>query len=445
MNILRSFWALRVSFYHSDHSISLTNRSNHLVTLPDLCKDSTPPYQPSIIAFNGHLQTIWTALRRTGVFVRDKRKMFKSEDDLYPGTFAVDFVSQDESETMEEDSSLPPHITYYGDHSAPFGSFDSKTMVIALHGVAGVSHERCIKHVLAPLVASGWEACVVVSRGCGGTDLTSPLLYNARSTWDLKQTVAFLRNRYPNRPLYAIGFSIGANILVNWEVWYLGEEGERCGIRAAVVCSNPLNLEVVVNALRRSWMGLNIYSNALGNGMKQTFQQQVIKLTIARDVRKITKLINKSVVQLPMWGYPTTGTYYRDASSVDAVLAVKVPLFALNAEDDPISHYEALPFEEFCINPYTVLCTTSSGGHLGWYESEDQRWFTKPVCVVTFLEALHREIDWSKDTKLAPNVSLATQSFEYNPIRRKIQPANTVHRSIQAKFPMTLQDFWWYS
>ncbi|KAJ5022946.1 hypothetical protein J3E73DRAFT_393337 [Bipolaris maydis] len=361
MNILRSFWALRVSFYHSDHSISLTNRSNHLVTLPDLCKDSTPPYQPSIIAFNGHLQTIWTALRRTGVFVRDKRKMFKSEDDLYPGTFAVDFVSQDESETMEEDSSLPPHITYYGDHSAPFGSFDSKTMVIALHGVAGVSHERCIKHVLAPLVASGWEACVVVSRGCGGTDLTSPLLYNARSTWDLKQT---------------------------WEVWYLGEEGERCGIRAAVVCSNPLNLEVVVNALRRSWMGLNIYSNALGNGMKQTFQQQysfdfdTYAHSCPEDVRKITKLINKSVVQLPMWGYPTTGTYYRDASSVDAVLAVKVPLFALNAEDDPISHYEALPFEEFCINPYTVLCTTSSGGHLGWYESEDQRWFTKPVCVL---------------------------------------------------------------
>ncbi|EUC45259.1 hypothetical protein COCMIDRAFT_5560 [Bipolaris oryzae ATCC 44560] len=388
MNSLRKFWASRVSFYHSDHSISLTNRSNHTVTLPDLCKDSTPPYQPSIILFNGHLQTIWTALRPTGVVVRYKRKMFKSEDDLYPGTFAVDFVNQDESETKEEeeeeDSSLPPHITYYRDHDAPFGSLDSKPMLVALHGVAGGSHEPYIKHVLAPLVASGWEACVVVSRGCGGTDLTSPLLYNARSTWDLKQTVAFLRRRYPNRPLYAIGFSIGANILVN----YLGEEGERCGIRAAVVCSNPWNLEVVVNALRRSWMGLNIYSHALGNGMKQIFQQHAQMVLrnsriAAAAVEKIRYSFDFDIaVQLPMWGYPTTGTYYRDASSVDAVLAVKVPLFALNAEDDPISHHEALPFEEFRNNPYTVLCTTSSGGHLGWYESEEQRWFAKPVCVL---------------------------------------------------------------
>jgi hypothetical protein len=31
------------------------------------------------------------------------------------------------------------------------------------------------------------------------------------------------------------------------------------------------------------------------------------------------------------------GAYYRDASSVDSLLAVRVPLFAINAEDDPVS------------------------------------------------------------------------------------------------------------
>jgi len=41
-------------------------------------------------------------------------------------------------------------------------------------------------------------------------------------------------------------------------------------------------------------------------------------------------------VQGPAWGYPTEGAYYRDSSSVDSVMAVKIPIFAINAKDDPV-------------------------------------------------------------------------------------------------------------
>lgn len=36
------------------------------------------------------------------------------------------------------------------------------------------------------------------------------------------------------------------------------------------------------------------------------------------------------------WGYPTETAYYRDASSVDAILGIRVPFFAIHAEDDPV-------------------------------------------------------------------------------------------------------------
>ena len=49
-------------------------------------------------------------------------------------------------------------------------------------------------------------------------------------------------------------------------------------------------------------------------------------------------LISCRELQGPTWGYPTEGAYYRDASSSDALLAVRIPLFALHAEDDPVSH-----------------------------------------------------------------------------------------------------------
>jgi uncharacterized protein len=46
-----------------------------------------------------------------------------------------------------------------------------------------------------------------------------------------------------------------------------------------------------------------------------------------------------------------------------------------------ISSVEALPFGEVKSNPYAVLCTTSLGGHLGWFETGGGRWHSQPVCI----------------------------------------------------------------
>ena len=50
-------------------------------------------------------------------------------------------------------------------------------------------------------------------------------------------------------------------------------------------------------------------------------------------------------VQGPAWGYATEGAYYRDASSVDSLLAARIPIFAINAEDDPVSELSRLNFD----------------------------------------------------------------------------------------------------
>lgn len=54
-------------------------------------------------------------------------------------------------------------------------------------------------------------------------------------------------------------------------------------------------------------------------------------------VRNITYLHEfDRALQAPVWGYPTETAYYRDASSIDSLFAVKVPLFAIQAEDDAV-------------------------------------------------------------------------------------------------------------
>lgn len=101
------------------------------------------------------------------------------------------------------------------------------------------------------------------------------------------------------------------------------------------------------------------------------------------DLSKVNYLYEfDRAYQCPTWGYPTEDAYYRDASSVDSLLAVRIPLLALNAVDDPIAVNIGLPYNEATKNPYTVLCTTSLGGHLGWFELFGGRWHGKPVSVV---------------------------------------------------------------
>ena len=60
---------------------------------------------------------------------------------------------------------------------------------------------------------------------------------------------------------------------MNSSVQYLGEEAETCLLEAAVVISNPWNLEVGSIALQRTWLGLEIYSRTMGTSMRNLFEQ----------------------------------------------------------------------------------------------------------------------------------------------------------------------------
>ncbi|KAM0254351.1 hypothetical protein ACHAQJ_006883 [Trichoderma viride] len=124
-------------------------------------------------------------------------------------------------------------------------------------------------------------------------------------------------------------------------------------------------------------------------------------------------------IQCPTWGYPTESAYYRDASSSDAVLSIKIPFLAISALDDPIAVKEAIPFEEFRQNPNTVLLTTSLGGHLCWFETGGSRWHPRPVC--NFLNHIAFKVDLDNLTPMEypPRVK-AFAGSDYDPMRRKM-------------------------
>ena len=215
--------ASKVAFHHSPSTLTFSRQKSEshkgsaTISLSDICKASIPPCSLSPILFNGHLHTVWTALSYASTPIWYKRKIFVSDDPIQNGQFCVDFVVNSLVNTVWNDghnlSNDPSSLTR--EELGAFESLDSKPMIVCLHGLAGGSHEEYVRQVLVPLTIDGWEACVVNSRGCGNSAITSPYLFNARSTCDLRQFVRWLREKFPNRQLFGLGFSLGANLLVN--------------------------------------------------------------------------------------------------------------------------------------------------------------------------------------------------------------------------------------
>ena len=210
-------WSLlglaKTTFYSHGQSLPLVSKSSENTILLNLCKSITPRCWLNPLLLNGHLQTCWTALTRQDPLVYYKRTIFTAEDPAFEGTFTVDFVVPPYEDT---DPALPSRTTYLREQDfKTLGYDDCKPMLVTLHGLTGGSHEVYLRHVLEPLFKEGWEACVINARGCARSKLTSDKLFNARATWDLRQVVRWLREVFPKRPLFGIGFSLGGNILVN--------------------------------------------------------------------------------------------------------------------------------------------------------------------------------------------------------------------------------------
>ena len=78
-----------------------------------------------------------------------------------------------------------------------------------------------------------------------------------------------LKLQFPNRPLFAVGFSLGGNVLAK----YLGEQAQRCPLNAAAVISAPYDLSSSSDVIRKS-LG-KIYQKYLLDRMKKSMQRKL--------------------------------------------------------------------------------------------------------------------------------------------------------------------------
>lgn len=181
--------------------------------------------------------------------------------------------------------------------------------------------------------------------------------------------------------------------------------------------------------LGKTLIGKELYLRVMGTAMRSLVADHREELAEHTNldletVGKVTYLYEfDTEVQCALWGYPTVSAYYRDASSTDAVLNIKIPFIALQATDDPIAVKEGLPWDEMQQNPNTVMITSSLGGHLCWFQTGGTRWHTGPIC--NFLNYMAFETDLESVQPEKQANGHAKDARVYSPMSRRMHYVGT--------------------
>ncbi|XP_050229914.1 embryogenesis-associated protein EMB8 [Mercurialis annua] len=333
-----------------------------------ILKNLDRPYNPfPLLGHNRHFETIFASFFRTTPYVRYKRECLRTKDD---GSVALDWVAGD-SRRLSLDSPI----------------------LILLPGLTGGSEDSYIRHLLVRARNKGWRVVVFNSRSCGNSPVTTPQFYSASFLGDMYEVVAHVATRYPIANLYAVGWSLGANILVN----YLGQESQDCPLNGAVSLCNPFNLVIADEDFRK---GFNtIYDKALTRSLLKSFRKHASLFEELEGEFDIPSAANAKTVRefdqgltRVSFGFKSVDDYYSKSSSSDAIKNVHRPLLCIQAANDPIAPARGIPRKDIKDNPNCVLIVTPKGGHLGWIAGAEAPLgapWTDPL-VMDFLEHLEK-------------------------------------------------------
>lgn len=304
----------------------------------------TAPFRPAIGLTNPHLQTLWGPLwRKLPELARSRERLWLDDGD---------FIDLD----------------WHGPHQP------DAPLVVVLHGLTGSSGSPYVKGLQQALQLRGWASVAVNWRGCSGEPNLLARSYHSGASEDLAEIIQHLRAQRPLAPLYAVGYSLGGNVLLK----YLGESGSASQLQAAVAVSVPFRLDQCAD---RIGLGFSkIYQAHFMREMlayvqhkQQHFRaigqqqglDQIEQLGALGKMRTFWDFDGK--VTAPLHGYADAHDYYRRASSRYYLGENRTPTLIIQASDDPFVFSHSLPTPEE-LAPQTEFELHARGGHVGFVE-----------------------------------------------------------------------------
>jgi uncharacterized protein len=191
-------------------------------------------------------------------------------------------------------------------------------------------------------------------------------MYHAGETGDPGLVLEGLRRRFGDVPIFAIGFSLGANVLLK----LLGEGSSP--VQAAVVVSPPFDLAACVHRIEQGFS--KVYSRHLSRALKGKLRLRLesfrgLDIDAAAGLRGRTLRDFDEFVTAPLHGFEGADDYYARSSSAGFVAGIEVPTLIVRSLDDPFLAADDVPHEAIARNPHIDLRLSEQGGHVAFLAS----------------------------------------------------------------------------
>jgi predicted alpha/beta-fold hydrolase len=248
-------------------------------------------------------------------------------------------------------------------------------LALLLHGLTGGFESKYARGLARQLLARHWRVAILQFRGAGPEPNRLTRHYHQGDTQDLREILALLRRREPDAGLFAVGWSLGGNVLLK----YLGEEGERTPLAAAVAVSVPFKLRACAERLRTGFSRL--YQRHLMSTLQAMIRRKHEKTPLPIDLDAVARSKDffdfDSAATAALNGFRDADDYYERCSSARYLHGIRRPVLAIHAKDDPFMAPEIVP-EARRLPPGVTIELCERGGHVGFCAAGPQlrpRWW----------------------------------------------------------------------
>lgn len=240
-----------------------------------------------------------------------------------------------------------------------------RPLVLLIHGITGSEDSAYMRASAGYLFEQGYPVLRLNLRGAGPSRGLCRHLYHAGRSEDLRRAVARLLPDWQDRGMVAIGYSLGANMLLK----YLGEDGESVPLRAAVSVSAPIDL--AATSARMLERRNSLYHRQLLGWLRDESRGLADSLD-ARERRALREA--RSVYQFddtfiaPRNGFGTAGRYYALSSAAQFLSGIRIPTLIIHAGDDPwipAEAYRAVAWAS--LRRFLTPLLPDGGGHVGFH------------------------------------------------------------------------------
>ena len=299
------------------------------------------PFNPPYLLKNKHIQTLYSSLfRKISVHNFEVEKFILSDGDFI-------------------------ECHWYKKHT----NDTKRPIVLLFHGLAGSYKSPYIQGTMRELDKNGFDSVVVHFRGCSGKLNNKPISYHSGKTDDALEYIQSLAKRFKGTKLFAIGYSLGGNMLLK----LLGEMKENSPIIAAISISAPLQLDICAHSIDNGFS--KVYQKHLVKSLNSLLEQKYDKHDMTalinlqkEDVKKINTFWEfDEVYTAKVHGFKSAQDYYTKSSSRQFLKYIQTPTLIIHSLDDPFMTPRIIPSKNE-LSLHVELEIYQNGGHVGFIE-----------------------------------------------------------------------------